>query len=67
MRREKRTAQLKAHVPPSLREQYELFKAEEANGNVLSMSDFLFGVFEEYARLRPIIRSSQHKPMRRAG
>jgi hypothetical protein len=47
--REKRTAQLKTHVPQSLREQYELFVAES---NVISMSDYLFEVLEEHAAMR---------------
>lgn len=50
MTREKRTAQLRTNVPPSLREQYELFVAEQ--GNVISMSDYLYGVLEEHAALR---------------
>jgi hypothetical protein len=48
--REKRNAQLKAHVPQSLREQYELFVREQ--GNVISLSDYLFGVLEEHAAMR---------------
>lgn len=48
--REKRDAQLKAHVPQSLREQYELFVAQQ--GNVISLSDYLFGVLEEHAAMR---------------
>jgi len=49
-RREKRAARLVAHVPVSLREQYELFVSEQ--GNVISLSDYLFGVLEEHATMR---------------
>lgn len=50
MRREKRSAQVKAHIPPSLREQLELFVAER--GNVISMSDYLHEVIEEHVAMR---------------
>lgn len=46
MIRRKRTAQVKAHVTPELREQLELFVAEE--GSVVSMSDYLFAVLAEH-------------------
>ena len=49
MTREKRTAQIKAHIPPSLREQLELFVRES---NVISMSDYLFEVVEEHVAMR---------------
>lgn len=49
MRREKRTARLVAHVPASLREQYELFVSES---NVISLSDYLFGVLDEHATMK---------------
>ena len=49
MAREKRTAQIKAHIPPSLREQLELFVRES---NVISMSDYLFEVVEEHVAMR---------------
>lgn len=52
MNREKRTTRLVAHVPPSLREQYELFVREQ--GNVISLSDYLFGVLEEHATMRVV-------------
>lgn len=48
--REKRRAQVKAHIPQSLREQLELFVAEE--GNVVSMSDYLHRVIEEHIAMR---------------
>lgn len=54
--RQKRTAQVKAHITPELREQLELFVAQE--GNVVSMSDYLFGVIEEHVALRAIRRKT---------
>lgn len=48
--RAKRTAQVKAHIPPELREQLELFVAEE--GNVVSMSDYLHRVIEEHVAMK---------------
>lgn len=48
--REKRTAQVKAHIPPSLREQLDLFVAEE--GNIVSMSDYLHRVLEEHVAMK---------------
>ena len=62
--RQKRTAQVKAHITPELREQLELFVQEQ--GNVVSMSDYLFGVIEEHVALRSI-RVSKLKPWRRVG
>lgn len=47
--REKRSAQIKAHITPSLREQLELFVAQS---NVISMSDYLFEVVEEHVAMR---------------
>jgi hypothetical protein len=64
MRREKRTAQVKAHITPELRQQLELFVAEE--GNVVSMSDYLFSVIEEHVALRSI-RISKQRLGRRVG
>lgn len=64
MRREKRTAQVKAHITPELRQQLELFVAEE--GNVVSMSDYLFSVIEEHVALRSI-RISKQRLARRVG
>ena len=37
--REKRTAQVRANIPPSLKEQLELFRAD--GGNVISISDYI--------------------------
>lgn len=48
--RAKRTAQVKSHIPPELREQLELFVAEE--GNVVSMSDYLHRVIEEHVAMK---------------
>jgi uncharacterized protein YkvS len=64
MTREKRTAQVKAHITPSLREQLELFVAQE--GNVISMSDYLFEVIEEHVALKSI-RISKQRIGRRIG
>jgi hypothetical protein len=49
MRREKRTAPIRAYLTPSLREQLELFVSES---NVVSMSDYLFEVIEEHVELK---------------
>ena len=65
MTREKRSVPVKAHITPSLMEQLELFRAEE--NNVLSMSDFLFGVLEEHIAMKSAIRISKQKLTRRAG
>jgi hypothetical protein len=62
--RQKRTAQVKAHITPDLREQLELFVQEE--GNVVSMSDYLFSVIEEHVALRSI-RTSKQRFGRRVG
>ena len=64
MSREKRSAQVKAHITPSMREQLDLFVAEE--GNVVSMSDYLFAVIEEHVELRSI-RITKKKLSRRIG
>jgi len=50
LQREKRSAQIKAHVTPTLREQLELFVRQE--GNVVSLSDYLFGVLQEHVAVR---------------
>lgn len=57
MRREKRTAQVKAHITPTLCEQLKLFLSQESN--VVSMSDYLFSVIEEHVALRSIRASKQ--------
>jgi len=64
MTREKRSAQVKAHITPALREQLELFVAQE--GNVVSMSDYLFSVIEEHVELKSI-RVNKQKLGRRIG
>lgn len=64
MTREKRTAQVKAHITPAMREQLELFVAQE--GNVVSISDYLFGVLEEHIEIRSI-RINKQKISRRIG
>jgi hypothetical protein len=61
--RPKRSAQVKAHITPELREQLELFVAES---NVVSMSDYLFEVIEEHVALKSI-RISKQRIMRRVG
>lgn len=65
MTREKRSAQVKAHITPTLREQLELFVAEQ--GNVISMSDYLFEVIEEHIAIRSAMRISKQKIGRRVG
>lgn len=62
--REKRSAQVKAHITPAMREQLELFVAEE--GKVVSISDYLFGVLEEHIELKSI-RINRLKVVRRIG
>jgi hypothetical protein len=54
--RQKRTAQVKAHITPELREQLELFVAQS---NVISMSDYLFEVIEEHVAFKSIRISKQ--------
>jgi hypothetical protein len=67
MRRPKRTAQVKAHITPDLKEQLELFLAEETNSNILSMSDYLFGVLEDHVAHKAAIRQVKQRSGRRAG
>ena len=52
MSREKRIAQVRANIPPSLKQQLELFVEEE--GNVVSMSDYLHRVIEEHIAMRTV-------------
>lgn len=64
----KRAAQVKSYIPPEMKEQLELFRAER--GVVVSMSDYLLEVIEEHiamqsVRRRPAMRASQHRPWRR--
>lgn len=65
MRKEKRTERLQMYVTPAMKEQLELFQAEE--GNVLSMSDFLFEMAEQHIQLRSVMRISKQKIGRRVG
>lgn len=57
MKREKRSERVQAHITPSLREQLELYVADE--GNVVSMSDYLFEVIEEHVAMKSIRVSKQ--------
>lgn len=57
--RQKRTAQVKAHIPPDLRQQLELFVAEA--GNVVSMSDYLHQVIEEHVAMRIVKQKIGHR------
>lgn len=57
--RQKRTAQVKAHITQELREQLEMFVAEE--GQIISMSDYLFGVIEEHVAIRKAMRRSNQR------
>ena len=50
MMREKRSAPVKSHITPTLKQQLELFRAER--GQVISMSDYLFEVVEEHVAMR---------------
>lgn len=45
MNRDKRTAQVRANIPPELLEDFKEVVAAESN--VLSMSDYLFGMIED--------------------
>lgn len=65
MAREKRVAQVKAHIPQSLKEQLELFREER--GNVVSMSDYLHEVIEEHIAIKSAMRISKQKIGRRIG
>ena len=57
MTRAKRSAQIKAHVPPEVRQQLELFAAEE--GPVVTLSDYLFKVVREHIQEREFKRAYQ--------
>jgi hypothetical protein len=63
--REKRSAQVRANIPATLKEQLELFVAEE--GKVISMSDYLFGVLEEHVEMKTAMRIAKQKLGRRVG
>lgn len=60
--REKRSATVKAHIHPSMREQLELFRAER--GTVVSLSDYLYEVIEDHITY---VQVSKQKIGRRAG
>ena len=61
--REKRSARLKVSTFPSIRQQLELFRAEE--GSIVSMSDYLHQVIEDHIAFRSAMRA--RKPARRIG
>jgi hypothetical protein len=61
--REKRTAQARANIPVSLYEEFKELVAEESN--VISVSDYLFGMIEERVHLRAIRRSKQKRMVQR--
>lgn len=63
MNREKRSARLKVSTFPSIRQQLELFRAEE--GSIVSMSDYLHQVIEDHIAVRSAMQS--RKPARRMG
>ncbi len=63
--REKRTAQVRANIPPTLKEQLELFVSQA--GNVISMSDYLFEVIEEHIAIKSAMRISKQRIGRRVG
>jgi hypothetical protein len=61
--REKRSARLKVSTFPSIRQQLELFRAEE--GSIVSMSDYLHQIIEDHIAMRSVVR--MRKPARRMG
>jgi hypothetical protein len=61
--REKRSARLKVSTFPSIKQQLELFKAEE--GSIVSMSDYLHQVIEDHIAYRSAVQL--RKPARRMG
>lgn len=62
MTREKRTAQVRANIPPELAQEFKEVVAAESN--VISMSDYLFGMIEERVLA---IRINRQKIGRRLG
>ena len=60
----KRTAQVRANIPPELHQEFKALVAEESN--VISMSDYLFGMIEERVAMRAI-RINKQKVGRRIG
>lgn len=63
MRREKRLRRLVAYVPPRLALQLELFKDEDSS--VISMSDYLHDVIEDFCARKEAIRITRQQVGRR--
>ena len=61
--REKRLKRLVAYVPPSLAEQLELFKEEDSK--IISMSDYLHDVIEDFVARKSAIRITRQQVGRR--
>lgn len=59
MAREKRIKGVRAWITPTLHEQLELFVAEQ--GNIVSMSDYLFEVIEQHVAVKSVMRKSSIK------
>lgn len=64
MSREKRSAQIRGNVFPSMREELKELIREEGNSNVVTISDWLFEILEEKLAMRAI-RIAKHKGARR--
>ena len=63
LRREKRVRRLVAYVPPELAQQLELFKSEDSG--VISMSDYLHDVIEDFCARKSAIRITRQQIGRR--
>jgi phage baseplate assembly protein gpV len=63
--REKRIKGVRSWITPSLHEQLELFVAEQ--GEVVSMSDYLFEVIERHVEVEKAMRKSSFKIWRKSG
>lgn len=63
MRREKRIRRLVAYVPTDLAHQLELFKDEDSK--VISMSDYLHDVIEDFCARKSAIRITRQQIGRR--
>lgn len=63
MRKEKRLRRLVAYVPPALAQQLELFKEEDSS--VISMSDYLHDVIEDFVVRKGAIRITRQQIGRR--
>ncbi len=63
MTREKRLKRLVAYVPPALAEQLLLFKEEDSR--VISMSDYLHDVIEDFVERKSAIRITRQHVGRR--